>query len=126
MRIFFDEDQGKGVAIALSEVGISTDHVGSKRRIRKGTRDEEWIPIAGERGWLVISGNKEILTTETQRRLWIAHAVGGVFFTTNQIKAVDKLRLLLRKLAWLEAIDKDEARPFAFSMTPRGYTRRVL
>ena len=126
MRLFFDEDQGKGVAIALSEVGVPTDHVGSKRRIRKGTRDEEWIPIAGEQGWLVISGNKEILTTETQRRLWISHGVGGIFFTTNQIKAIDKLRLLLRKHQWLEDIDRDVARPFAFTVTPRGYTRRML
>jgi hypothetical protein len=65
VRLFFDEDQGIGVAKALQAVGIATDYVGPRRRIVKKTPDEEWIPIIGQRGDLVISGNKAILTTQT-------------------------------------------------------------
>ena len=69
MKLFFDEDQGKGVAIALHAVGVVSDYVGPTRRIKKGTDHEEWIPITGARGDLVITGNKAILTTETQHDL---------------------------------------------------------
>jgi hypothetical protein len=124
VRLFFDEDQGKGVASALHAVGIQSDYVGPSRRIRKNTSDEDWIPIIGARGDLVISSNKAILTTESQRDLWIAHRLGGVFFTTNQIRAIDRLKLLLRKLSWLEQIDS-EGRPFAWYLSPTGAIRRA-
>ena len=124
MRLFFDEDQGKGVAIALHAVGIVSDYVGPSRTIKKQTPDEDWIPIIGKRGNLVISSNKAILTTESQHQLWIAHKVGGVFFTTNHINAINRLKLLLRKQAWLERIDADQ-RPFAWYLTPSGDVRRA-
>jgi hypothetical protein len=125
VKLFFDEDQGKGISEALHAVGITSDYVGPGRRIKKGTPDEEWIPLIGQRGDLVITGNKEILRTEAQRGLWIQNGVGGVFLTTNHMTALNELRLLLRKLAWLERIDREERRPFAFMLTPTGKTRQA-
>jgi hypothetical protein len=57
--------------------------------------------------------------------LWTRHRVGGVFLTTGRIRSVDLLRLVLKKLDWLDRIDATE-RPFAFTLTPRGRTARVL
>jgi hypothetical protein len=126
VRLFFDEDRGKGVAIALHAVGIPTYYVAPRRMpVQKGEPDEVWIPKAGRNGWLVISANRAILQAETQRQLWIENEVGGVFLTTNQIRSIDELKLLLRKLPWLEHIDREVTRPFAFLLTPRGITRRA-
>ena len=44
--------------------------------------------------------------------------------THNSITAVNLLKLLLRKLGWLQRID-EEPRPFAYMLTPRGETRRA-
>jgi hypothetical protein len=104
VRLFFDEDRGKGVATALSAVGIDAIHVARNMPVHKGTPDDVWIPRAGSNGWLVVSANKAILTTEHERQLWIQNRVGGVFLTTNQIRSIDELRLMLRKLAWLGAL----------------------
>jgi hypothetical protein len=48
-----------------------------------------------------------------------------VFLSSNQIRSIDELRLMLRKLAWLERIDRDEPRPFAFILMLTGETRRA-
>lgn len=128
MRLFFDEDRGKGVATALRAVGLQTYHVGSTSGrdspVAKGTLDEIWIPRAGAANWLVVTANKAILTTEHERELWIRHRVGGVFLTTNRLRSVDELALILRKLRWLEAIDLED-RPFAFMLSPNGRTQRA-
>lgn len=128
MRLFFDEDRGKGVAIALNAVGVQTYYVGptagQSTPVAKGTFDDVWIPRAGRAGWLVITANKSILTTEHERELWIAHRVGGVFLTTNRLRSVDELALMLRKLKWLESIDLGE-RPFAYMLSPNGHTERA-
>ena len=125
MRLFFDEDTGAGVAQALSLVDVSTTWVGPRQPIRKQTPDETWIPVAGKQGWLVLSANRAILQTDAERELWIEHKVGGVFLASGRIRAVDLLRLVLRKLSWLELIDADEARPFAFVLPLVGRPRRV-
>jgi hypothetical protein len=126
VRLFFDEDRGKGVAAALSAVGVSTYWVGPPPMpVAKGTPDEVWIPRAGQNGWLVITANRAILTTPGQRDLWLRHKVGGVFLSSNRLRSIDELRLLLRKLSWLERIDRDEERPFAYIMTMDGRTRRA-
>jgi len=126
VRLFFDEDRGKAVAIALHAVGIPTYYVANhKMPVRKGEPDEVWIPKAGHHGWLVVSANKAILEAEAQRRLWIENRVGGVFLTTNHMRSIDELKLLLRKLEWLQRIDAEELRPFAFTLTPRGETKRA-
>jgi hypothetical protein len=126
VRLFFDEDRGKAVAVALNAVHVPTYFVADRRMpVRKGTRDEDWIPLAGRLQWLVITANKAILEVEAHRSLWLASQVGGVFLTTNQLRSIDELRLLLRKLRWLETIDQQEKRPFAFMLSPNGRTRKV-
>src|SRR5690606_38145182 len=126
VRLFFDEDRGKGVASALRSVGVQTYWVGPPPMpVAKGTEDEIWIPRVGANGWLVITANKAILTTDRQRELWIEYGLGGVFLASNRLRSIDELRLLLRKLAWLEMIDRDEKRPFAYIMTLDGKTRRA-
>jgi hypothetical protein len=70
----------------------------------------------------VVTANKAILQTETQRDLWIEHRVGGVFLTSGQIMSLNLLKLMLRKLVWMQQVDRDQPRPFAFMLNLRGET----
>ncbi len=120
MRLFFDEDTGRGVPDALHAVGIDCEYVSKKFRIEKGTPDELWIPYAGQKGLLVFSCNKGILAAEAQRQLWIENNVGGVFLTTGQERKADVLLLVLRRLSWLQDIHEKTRRPFAYTTTIQG------
>ena len=124
MRLFFDEDTGRGVPDALRAVGIVCEYVSSEFAIAKGTPDEVWIPYAGKKGLLVFSCNKGIMEAEAQRELWIAHKVGGVFLTSGQEKKADVLLLILRRLEWLRDIDEQTPRPFAYTTTIHGRWKR--
>jgi hypothetical protein len=124
VRLFFDEDTGRGVPDALYAVGIRCEYVSRKFPIVKGTPDELWIPYAGKTGLLVFSCNKGILEAEAQRELWIENDVGGVFLTSGQDRKVDILLLVLRRMDWLREIDEHTARPFAYMITIHGKWRR--
>ena len=123
MKLFFDEDTGRGVLDALRAVGISCEYVSSKFEIAKGTPDELWIPYAGRAGLLVFSCNKAILEAEAQRELWIENRVGGVFLTSGQERKVDVLLLILRRMPWLVEVDEHTPRPFAYTITIHGKWR---
>ena len=124
MRLFFDEDTGRGVPDALRAVDIACEYVSSAFKIALGTPDEIWIPYAGKKGLLVFSCNKGILEAEAQRELWIHHEVGGVFLTSGQEKKADVLLLILRRLEWLRDIDEQTPRPFAYTTTIHGRWKR--
>ena len=129
MRLFVDEDFGRGIPEALRALKIcrTVQHVRRvfKKRIKRGefpdgVKDEDWIPFAGRGGWLVLSSDTGILDADTQRELWISENVGGVFLTTGQENRVKVMQLLLRKWDWLETIDKKQQRPFAYLMPISG------
>jgi hypothetical protein len=124
VRLFFDEDTGRGVPDALRAVGISCEYVSKKFRVAKGTPDELWIPYAGKKGLLVFSCHKGILEAEAQRELWIENDVGGVFLTSGQERKADILLLVLRRMDWLREIDERTTRPFAYMTTIHGKWRR--
>ena len=130
MKLFFDEDMGRSVPEALKLVAsdFRVDYVSNKfkRRIKKGTPDEVWIPYCGNGGHLVISCNKAILEAEAQRNLFEESRVGAVFLTTGQGQKLDVLLLLLKKLDWLRTIDSTIDRPFGYTMTIGGRTRKIL
>jgi hypothetical protein len=122
--LFFDEDTGRGVPEALGAIGVNCEYVSKKFFARGGiakeTPDELWIPYAGKKGLLVFSCNKEILRAQAQRELWIAENVGGVFLTSGQENNINVLMLVLKRLQWLEEIDRTTKRPFAYLMGING------
>lgn len=132
MKLFFDEDLGKGLPEALRGTGAlqrtgSSEPITYVRRAfhyvfeRGGTvPDEMWIPWAGERGYLVVSCNRAILESDAQRALLQEHNVGAIFFTTGRAPSFNLLRLILRKWEWLQQIDRTVPRPFAYLMPPSG------
>jgi hypothetical protein len=95
VKLFFDEDVGRGVPDALRAIN-ACDTVSYVRhtfrsqiqagRFPDGVKDEDWIPFAGRGGWLVVSCNTRILDAEAQRNLWIAEGVGGIFLTSGPRK----------------------------------------
>lgn len=62
---FTDRDLGNVIPDALLEAGYNAvrhDHVFGPR-----TRDEDWLPIVAERGWLALSHNKRIRRVAVER-----------------------------------------------------------
>lgn len=124
MNMFFDENIGSGVPLALRHVGFRNVHYLTATfgwRIRRGERvyDREWIPVVGRRGWLVITEDLAILNNEDERALLVEHNVGIVFLKAAELPASDVLAFMLRRMNWLEAIDQ-QPRPFAYVTSLRG------
>lgn len=100
MRLFFDENIGRGVPEALRLVGIvDVDYVTHMFRDEfangQGVTDEEWIPRIGDR-WLVISKDQGLLRKPAQARLLAVHRVGLICITAPRVKSVDLLAFMLR------------------------------
>lgn len=125
MKLFFDEDAGTRVAEALRVLDVATvEYISNRRRIKKGTRDEDWLPVVGREGFLLLSCNIGILEAEAQRNLLIRENV-GVVFLPGQATRLQVLRLIVSKWEWLNSIHEHEPRPFAYVMALSGRVRPV-
>lgn len=126
MKLFIDEDTGPGIAKALIDVGIrDVEFIGKGRHYPKKTSDLVWLPYAGDNGKLVLSRNHRILTVDAERELLIAHSV-GIVFLPQHLTAFELLRLVLRRWDWLEQLDAQSVRPFAYYLRRGGTYREIV
>ncbi len=129
MRLFFDEDMGRGIPEALRSVGLgeppdSITYVKKVWGARSVVADEQWIPWAAENGYVAFSCNRAIIDTEAQRELVRSSGLGIIFLTSGQERSVAVLRRILSRWAWLETIERSEQRPFAYLFPMAGTPRR--
>ena len=113
MNILFDEDVGTGVPEALRAVGYR-GMVSLATREWLSWDDTDWLTHAGRNVWLVFSCNKDMLNVPYERDTIIRENVGIVFLTSGEEHSPKVLWLLLVKWQWLEEIDENVPRPFAF------------
>ena len=121
---YFDENMGGSVPKALKILGLRAIP-GVSKRYGAGQDDIEYLGRAGQRNWLAISANKHMLDVQEERNAILTGQVGIVFMTDGQMKRPALMLLLLKKWQWLEKIDKEELRPFAFYLYPSGKIRKI-
>ena len=135
MKLFFDENCGKGVPEAMRQVcpsrRISIDYVGrtnkaKKRAQRLGANDEQWITHVGRSGALGISCDKKMLENAEEESVILKEKAGIVFITTGSEDSVKLLLLLLKELDWLRIIHEEVPRPFAFTLNLSRRKKQVL
>ena len=118
MILLCDEDVGRGVPHALSDVGYDT--VSIAQRGWAGRAGVDWLTTAGEHGWLVFSANKKMLQVPQERATIIGQKVGAVFLTNGEERIAKVLQLLLAKWDDLDLLDRTEPRPFVRFLNMRG------
>ena len=135
MKLFCDEDFGKGVPEALRQVsrsrGIYVDYTGRthsarRRAQRLGATDQQWITHVGRGEFLGLSCNTKILENPEEIDTIFREKAGIVFITTGQEDAVDLLLLLLKELDWLLEIHENTPRPFAYTINMSRRKKQVI
>jgi hypothetical protein len=121
---YFDENIGSNIPAALKLLGLRAIP-GTSKKYGVGQDDQAYLKRAGQKGWLAVSANKRMLEVEDERETIISEKVGIVFLTDGQMRRPSLMLLLLRKWEWLEELDADETRPFAYYLYPYGRVRRV-
>jgi hypothetical protein len=122
--LYCDEDVGTKVPKALKLVGLRA--ISAVSSGAKSEPDIQWLTRVGQKGWLGLSCNKNILSVPEENETIVSNNVGIVFLTSGNLHPKDKLLLILRKWEWLEMVDTTVIKPFAFYLSPSGQTRKVL
>jgi hypothetical protein len=103
---FLDNTNPPPFAPALRAFGYDIRHLLEIDDLpRKGaTKDAEWIPFVGARGWVTITGDHRILTNPEERRLFEEWKLIAIFMPKGFTKELLWSQFQLVVKAWPEIV----------------------
>jgi PIN domain-containing protein len=91
-----------------------------------GTPDEDWLPVAGQHGWVVVMRDKHIRTRVAERRALLDAGVRAFCLTAvGNYSKWQTLDLLVRRWPDIDRITAEEPGPYIYAVTHEGVKRRV-
>jgi len=136
LKLYFDENFGKGVPTALRlvcttpQTDIHVEYAGRTKKAKKkalqlGAPDPDWITYVGKSNSIGLSFNVKILENPLEREVILKQKAGIIFFAFGNETGLKTLRFLLNRLDWLFEVDK-VPRPFAYRLSLSGHKKQVL
>lgn len=131
MIIYIDENMSpylaRGFNILQAPLNLKLKEPIDVRSIKddygQGAQDEEWIPLAGEKGACIITQDYNIKRIKHQQALCEEYKLGMFYFRSpskNGFSYWDMLVLLIKHWQNINKIAITEKRPFAYKVSSRG------
>ncbi|MGG6295968.1 hypothetical protein ACQ4M4_16390 [Leptolyngbya sp. AN02str] len=115
---FIDWCLGKSVASALIVAGAKVEHHGD--HFAQNMLDVNWLPIVGDRGWIVLTKDQALGTNELELRA-IASANVKVFsLVSGNLTRQQMAALFAKSLNQLEKFAKGNQAPFIAKVYRNG------
>lgn len=127
-QFFVDEDD-LGLGKKLDERIGGVVYPGHRKlpEVPRRTKDDEWLPIVGQKELVVITRDQHHRTRTVEMTLWQRHRVRGFVLSGKQSQSTDhSLTILLKYWAEIEEIIGQRPRgPWRYSITAsRGITEQ--
>ena len=118
---FVDRSLGKGVGRRLREAGASVelhdDH------FAETTSDSVWIPDVTERGWVILTKDKNIRRPRGEREDVLLAKARIFTLTSGNMNGENMAKIFIDRLAEIERDANSETPPFVFVVGPDVYER---
>lgn len=85
MRFFFDENMPIKMLKALQVFGVDCVHL-IKFYKSHGIADEDWMPVVGAKGWVVVTLDRRIYRDSAQHALARLHGLRSIVLTRSWFK----------------------------------------
>ncbi len=123
--LFFDRDVGKRLPEALSRLRLPVDIEMHRNYFAQGSSDNEWLPVVGARGWVVIGHDRRHHTEEGELASIIDHNVRDFYLWGGSAPTWEKARCFLRAFEAIQEAILEIDPPFIFDVLEDGRLRRV-
>lgn len=119
-RFFVDEnDLALGKALGVAHGGVVFPGHPDLPSVPRGSLDDEWLPLIGQQGLVVITRDQRIRYRVVEKRMWLDHAVRGFVLTGRKSQSTAASLAVLAK-RWTDITALIEARsdgPWMYGVT---------
>lgn len=88
---------------------------------RPGELDENWLPVVGLNGWILVSTDTRLWRRSVLRQALFAAGVRAFIFTENNLRGDTRAQILRKALPEMRALVRDNPPPFIASLTVEGH-----
>lgn len=121
---FFVDENDLALGKALAEVHGDVVYPGHPDlpEVPRGVLDDEWLPVVGAKGLIVITRDRRIRYRPAEKLAWVEHRVRGFVLTGKRSQTTAHSRAILdRHWAAIESLVDDEPDgPWMQSVTEGG------
>ena len=118
--LFFDRDVGTAVPKALEVLSLPTTVEYHQNHFRQEAGDPEWMPVVGERGWLIIGHDSRHHHRAAELAAINLYGMGCFYLWGTQAPRWEKMRCFLNAYERLLEAVADTPRPFIYRITKAG------
>ncbi len=86
----------------------------------QGALDREWLPEVGERGWVLITKDREIRYRAAEREALLDAGVGAFVLRTRGLSGPENAQILVRALPKMIRFCTGNPPPFIAAVSPAG------
>jgi hypothetical protein len=129
IKVYIDENLAPQIACGLNKLQEPLNNkeensytiYSISEKFGIGIKDEEWIPILGKEGSLVITKDFNIQKTRNQRELYEKYGLGVIFIKPpSGYKYWEYVQLIIKKWDDIKKIANKTERPFAYTCSPNS------
>lgn len=118
--LFFDRDVGTALPQALNVLRLPTRVEYLQNHFPADTQDDEWMPVIGSRGWLLIGHDRMHHRRSPERSAIQEYGMGCFYLWGAQARRWEKMRCFLNAYERImEAIDVTP-KPFIYRINRAG------
>jgi hypothetical protein len=103
---------------ALVQLGIQHQRHG--QHFAPGTQDTVWLPVIGEKGWILLTKDKRIRFNDLEKEAVVAYRVREFYFTSGNYSGAEMALMLVAALPEMIRLCGKQAPPFIASITKAG------
>lgn len=118
--IYLDENHcnNKYILSVLKSAGIQVER--HLDHFARGTPDEEWLPLVGMNGWVVLTTDKRIRYRSNERQAVIDHDIRMFYFSKNDMSGQQMGDALKKALPEIQKLYSTQPPPFFAAITRTG------
>jgi hypothetical protein len=118
--IFLDETLHNCRPILEALTALSVAHERHGNYFQPGTPDEEWLPMVGEKNWILLTHDQKIRYNELEVRQIIRHKVREFVFTSGNLTGPSMAEALLKALPKMKGLAENNEPPFIANISKSG------
>lgn len=118
MTFLFDANLSIKIPRALQVLGEAAEHVGE--HLGPGVPDPDWLRLAGEKGWFIVTQDNAILGRPEERAALTTYGVGAFFLDPALRGHCNIARHIIRHWPEMKRIAHRMPRPFVMEIRENG------
>jgi hypothetical protein len=118
--LFLDETLYNCQPIHTSLESMAVEYIRHGSVFRSGILDTEWLPVVGQKRWVVLTSDKRIRFNQLEREQVIAHGVREFVFSSGNLNGVMMGEILKVAMPRMQKIFAEQEAPFIACITQSG------